>query len=70
MCSPSSPSPQLLHVLQSVPVSEEYLQYAGKGGAYLFIPEGEARPIVRRGGLSVVARGPVLSQVLSSFLFR
>lgn len=47
-------------------VEEEIAMYSSAGsGAYLFVPDGEAHPIVETGGIVVVTRGPLLEEVYS-----
>jgi alpha-mannosidase II len=45
-------------------VDEEIAMYSSAGsGAYLFLPSGEAVPIVQPGGLILVTQGPIMQEV-------
>ncbi|KAE8668611.1 Alpha-mannosidase 2 [Hibiscus syriacus] len=46
-------------------VAEEISVYSSTGGAYLFLPEGEAVPIIRSGGHMVISEGPLMQEVYS-----
>eukprot|EP00850_Spirogloea_muscicola_P009770 SM000055S18304 [mRNA] locus=s55:720735:728409:- [translate_table: standard] len=49
-------------------LQEQFLMYKDtSSGAYLFTPNGEAVPIIKAGGLSLVATGPLVHEVYSSF---
>ncbi|OMO68163.1 hypothetical protein COLO4_29856 [Corchorus olitorius] len=50
--------------LQSV-VAEEIGLYSSAGGAYLFLPDGDAQPIIQSGGHLVISEGPLMQEVYS-----
>ncbi|KAE8717150.1 Alpha-mannosidase 2 [Hibiscus syriacus] len=43
-------------------VAEEVSVYSITGGAYLFVPEGEAVPIIQSGGHLVISEGPLMQE--------
>ncbi|EOY03246.1 hypothetical protein QUC31_017797 [Theobroma cacao] len=49
---------------QSV-VVEEIGLYSSSGGAYLFLPNGDAQPIIQSGGHLVISEGPLMQEVYS-----
>ncbi|KAG4182108.1 hypothetical protein ERO13_A09G024200v2 [Gossypium hirsutum] len=46
-------------------VAEEISLYSSTGGAYLFVPHGEAVPIIQSGGHLVISEGPLMQEVYS-----
>ncbi|TYI63587.1 hypothetical protein E1A91_D09G028900v1 [Gossypium mustelinum] len=46
-------------------VAEEISLYSSTGGAYLFVPHGEAVPISQSGGHLVISEGPLMQEVYS-----
>ncbi|TYI75132.1 hypothetical protein E1A91_D07G253800v1 [Gossypium mustelinum] len=50
--------------LQNV-VVEEIALYSSSGGAYLFLPDGDAQPIIKSGGNLVISEGPLMQEVYS-----
>ncbi|KAK8497457.1 hypothetical protein V6N12_016981 [Hibiscus sabdariffa] len=46
-------------------VVEEIGLYSSSGGAYLFLPDGDAQPIILSGGHLVISEGPLMQEVYS-----
>lgn len=46
-------------------LGEEIGMYSSSGGAYLFLPNGEARPIVEKGGNFIISEGPLVQEAYS-----
>ncbi|XVF14171.1 hypothetical protein REPUB_Repub09cG0034300 [Reevesia pubescens] len=46
-------------------VAEEIGLYSSSGGAYLFLPDGDAQPIIQSGGHLVISEGPLMQEVYS-----
>ncbi|XP_022739187.1 alpha-mannosidase 2-like [Durio zibethinus] len=46
-------------------VAEELGLYSSSGGAYLFLPDGDAQPIIQSGGHLVISEGPLMQEVYS-----
>ncbi|KAK1268879.1 hypothetical protein QJS04_geneDACA006849 [Acorus gramineus] len=48
-------------------LNEEIGMYSSHGsGAYLFKPEGEARPVIQEGGQLVISEGPLVQEIFSN----
>ncbi|XVF58156.1 hypothetical protein PTKIN_Ptkin07bG0040600 [Pterospermum kingtungense] len=46
-------------------VAEEIGLYSSSGGAYLFVPYGDAQPIIESGGHLLISEGPLMQEVYS-----
>ncbi|OWM70701.1 alpha-mannosidase 2 [Punica granatum] len=46
-------------------IGEEINMYSSSGGAYLFLPLGDAEPIIKAGGTLLVSEGPLMEEVFS-----
>ncbi|XP_024537075.1 alpha-mannosidase 2 [Selaginella moellendorffii] len=48
---------------EKIRVEEEMLYYSTQGGAYVFSPLREADPLVEKGGLLIMAQGPIMEEL-------
>ncbi|KAG4914521.1 hypothetical protein JHK87_052078 [Glycine soja] len=57
----------LQKIISSSPntINEEIGMYSSSGGAYLFMPHGDAQPIIEEGGQLLVSEGPLMQEVYS-----